>query len=87
MTENASEHETSRDVGFLVICLLVCLHVIWLLLMPWVPGIAKATMNRFHLSSSSFAVWAIQFPIPTMYNFANQYEVREFPKRTFGSGH
>lgn len=79
MTENASEHETSRDTVFLAICCFVILNAVWLLLMPWVPGIAQATMNRFHLSSSSFPVWAIQFPIPTMYNFANRFEVREIP--------
>jgi hypothetical protein len=80
MTDNASDQETSRDVGFLAICLLVIITAVWLLLMPWVPSIARATINRFHLTSSSFAVWAIQFPIPTMYNFANRFEVREFPE-------
>jgi hypothetical protein len=49
----------------------------WLLLMPWVPAIAATTLKRFHLSTGSFAAWAVQFPIPAMYNFANRYEVHE----------
>lgn len=49
---------------------------IWLLAMPWVPTIAGCTMRRFHLQSDSFAVWAIQQPIPPMYSFANTAQVR-----------
>ncbi len=67
------------DAGFIAITGLVALISIWLLLTPCVPSIASATMRRFHLSSSSFLAWAIQFPIPAMYNFANQYEVRQLP--------
>ena len=52
---------------------------IWLLLMPWIPAIGRTTLNRFHLNSGSFATWAVQFPIPAMYNFANRYEVRRKP--------
>jgi hypothetical protein len=58
---------------------LISVVVVWLLLMPLVPTIARQTMLRFHLRSHSFAQWAIQFPIPSMYNFANQYEVRATP--------
>ena len=49
---------------------------VWLLAMPWVPAIARCTMNRFHLQTDSFAAWAIQQPIPPMYSFANTTEVR-----------
>lgn len=34
-------------------------------------------MRRFHLRDNSFLVWAIQQPIPAMYNFANRYRVWE----------
>ena len=60
----------------LVIVTLVVTIAIWLLLMPVVPAIASATLHRFHLRTHSFAVWAMQFPIPAMYNFANRYEVQ-----------
>jgi hypothetical protein len=68
-----------RDLGFCAIVTFVALIATWLLLMPWVQGIAKLSMQRFHIRTPSFAVWVAQFPIPSMYNFANQYKVEEFP--------
>ncbi len=67
------------DWGFAMIVALIAVVTIWLLLTPLVSSVALASMHRFHLRSRSFAVWAVQFPIPTMYNFANRYEVREVP--------
>ncbi|MCP4890083.1 MAG: hypothetical protein GY904_26200 [Planctomycetaceae bacterium] len=64
-----------RDYGMLVIVMLIVTIAIWLLLMPVVPAIASATLHRFHLRTPSFAAWAMQFPIPAMYNFANRYKV------------
>ena len=69
----------ARDRGFIAIVTLVAANAVWLLMMPWVPGIARCTLDRFHLRTGSFAAWAIQCPIPSMYNFANRYEAREFP--------
>jgi len=69
-----------RDPFFLAIISFVIAIVIWLILTPIVPAVASVSMHRFHLRSRSFATWAIQFPIPTMYNFANRYEVREIPQ-------
>ncbi len=68
-----------RDYGFIAIVILVAITTVWLLLMPWVTAIASATLNRFHLRSSSFVTWAIQFPIPSMYNFANRFRVTDVP--------
>lgn len=78
MTDSSKSVE-HRDYGFIAIVALSIVIAIWLLLMPWVPAIASSTMNRFHLRGDSFAWWAIQAPIPSMYNFANRFEVREFP--------
>ncbi len=50
---------------------------LWVMAMPWVPAVASVTMRRFHLSSDTFWGFAIQQPIPAMYNFANRVEVRE----------
>ena len=52
------------------------LVAVWLLAMPWVPAIARCTMQRFHLQTGSFAAWAIQQPIPPMYSLANTTEER-----------
>ncbi|MGB7326449.1 MAG: hypothetical protein WBD31_16365 [Rubripirellula sp.] len=68
-----------RDFGFIAIVALIVVTAAWILLMPWVPAIASATLHRFHLRSSSFGVWAVQFPIPSMYNFANRYEMTDVP--------
>tara|TARA_R110002049_G_scaffold2750_9_gene22373 strand:- start:43752 stop:44213 length:462 start_codon:yes stop_codon:yes gene_type:complete len=67
------------DLGFIAIMILVGVVVVWLLLTPLVPSVSLATMRRFHLGSESFTKWAMQFPIPAMYNFANQYEMRSLP--------
>lgn len=63
------------DRGFIAIVFLVTLISAWLLMMPFVPAIAKTTINRFHLRTSHFAGWFLQQPIPAMYNLANHYEV------------
>lgn len=68
-----------HDWGFCFIVVFIGLIAAWLLLMPWMPGIAKHSLQRFHLRTRSFSVWAAQFPIPSMYNFANQYKVEEYP--------
>lgn len=67
----------SVDYVYYGIIAVLVLVATWLLLMPWVPAIASATMHRFHLRTRSFPAWAVQQPIPSMYNFANRYEVRE----------
>ncbi|TWU00821.1 hypothetical protein [Stieleria varia] len=69
----------SNDWFFRGIVALVCCVAFWLLLTPFVPAVARSTMGRFHLSSSSFAWFALQQPIPAMYNFSNQYEVQDVP--------
>lgn len=69
--------KSNRDYGFIAIVTFVVAVAIWLLLMPLVPAIASATLHRFHLRNNSFVSWAIQFPIPAMYNFANRYQVRD----------
>jgi hypothetical protein len=67
------------DIGFFAIIVLVIAVTAWLVLTPILPAVASASMHRFHLRSQSFFAWAIQFPIPTMYNFANRFEISELP--------
>lgn len=67
------------DWGFRVFVGVIAVIAAWLIAMPWVPAIAKTTMNRFHLRTSSFAAWAIQQPIPPMYNFRNTTQIRSAP--------
>lgn len=80
---NASEQSpgrAGRDPLFVMIVLAVCAVAIWLLLMPFFPAIARVSLRRFHLCTESFPLWAIQAPVPAMYNFGNQYEIRDLPE-------
>ena len=79
ITEAPPVPKAEPDRGFIAITGLLACIAIWLLLMPWVRGISLASMQRFHLRSSSFFAWAAQFPIPAMYNFANRAEIHRYP--------
>ncbi len=72
-----------RDLGFHALVGLLGLVAIWLLAMPLVPAVTESTMHRFHLTTPSFSWWAIQQPIPSMYNFDNRFEMQRQPR---GSG-
>lgn len=72
------QHPRSNDVGFHAIVLLVTSVALWLLWTPWSAQISRTSMRRFHLQSGSFFVWAAQFPIPSMYNFANRCVVEKY---------
>ncbi len=69
----------STDWSYRILVTALASVAVWLMAMPWVPAIARCTMNRFHLQTHSFAAWAIQQPIPPMYSFANTTEVRNRP--------
>lgn len=75
----AERNEPSPSWGLIGIYTLVVACVLWIVMTPWVESIAQASLRRFSLTSRSFGVWAIQQPIPAMYNFANTYEVRQWP--------
>lgn len=75
----AIKWQLGNDYGFIAILVGVVVIALWLLLMPIIPAIAETTMRRFHLRSGNFAGFAAQFPIPAMYNFANQTKVKNVP--------
>ncbi len=68
-----------KSIFLSLIYVVIAMIAMWILLMPWVPAIAAVSMRRFHLTSSSFVWWAIQQPIPSMYNFCNTFEIRQWP--------
>jgi hypothetical protein len=69
----------SIDGFYYVILSMVAAIALWLVSMPFCKFVQRTTINRFHLQTESFAVWAIQQPIPAMYNLYNRYEVRPSP--------
>jgi hypothetical protein len=70
------------DFGFVGLVGLVMVVAGWLLTMPFCTFIQRTTLNRFHLQTQSFVVWAFQQPIPSMYNMYNRFEIRPSPWRT-----
>ena len=65
--------------SFYMAALPVFLVTVTLLAMPFSMAIQRRMMERFHLASRSFVGWAALQPIPSMYNFANQVWISEFP--------
>ena len=50
-----------------------------LLALPFSPAIQLRIMERFHLASDHFVGWAALQPVPSMYNFANEVWISDFP--------
>ncbi|MEP3931004.1 hypothetical protein [Rhodopirellula bahusiensis] len=75
----SSLNRAKPDWGYRILLTVAAIVAAWLLLMPICPPIVQSTMQRFHLRTPSFAWWAIQTPIPAMYNFKNTTEVRDLP--------
>lgn len=78
--------EKPTDWGFRSLLFALGCVGLWLLMTPWIPGVSQSLMNRFHLRSGSFVVWAIQQPIPSMYSFRNTTEIRDLPLDIAESG-
>ena len=51
----------------------------WLVLLPFNRSIQQTSLKRFHLATPNYLAWAIQQPIPAMYNFENQYWLSNKP--------
>jgi hypothetical protein len=77
-----AQPSVGSDREYLLITLLVVLVALWLLAMPFSRFVQQATLNRFHLQTRSFLVWALQAPVPAMYNFHNRYRVEPRPLST-----
>lgn len=86
MNERQETTTRDRDYGFYAILLLVLAVVAWLLSLPFCPFVQRASLNRFHLQTESFALWAAQQPVPAMYNFYNRYEISPSPWKDDASG-
>ena len=54
----------------LLICFVQVLRVTWS---------RQELFRQFHLDSSSFGQWALQQPVPAMYNYANEVWYEPFP--------
>ncbi len=69
----------SRDLSSATFLALITLAALWIILLPLNQTVQKTFLARFHLSSSSFSIWAVQQPIPSMYNFENRVWISAVP--------
>ena len=67
------------DWIYRVIVALIATVAVWLLALPFCPLIQRTALERFHLQTGSFAAWALQAPVPAMYNFHNRYRLESQP--------
>lgn len=63
------------DLGYRVIVMALVLVAGWLLALPLSGFVQRVALNRFHLQTGTFAGWALQAPVPAMYNFRNRFRV------------
>jgi hypothetical protein len=57
----------------------VAIHALWLLALPVSRTVQSVALRRFHLQTNSFALWALQAPVPAMYNFHNRARLQAQP--------
>ncbi len=62
-----------RDCSSGTLIALILVIALWLAFLPFVKFVQQATLNRYHLQTGSFSLWAIQQVIPAIYNFENEY--------------
>ena len=63
------------DALSLAIVVAVVLFSLAILSLPFSGAARNAALRRFHLAGWPVAVWAIFQPLPSMYNFENEWEV------------
>ncbi|MGE3980398.1 MAG: hypothetical protein AB7F70_03110 [Candidatus Omnitrophota bacterium] len=62
---------------FISILLLIYLYIGFKLISP---GLRERSLAQFHLTCPTFIGWALNQPIPAMYNFANEIWIGNRPK-------
>jgi hypothetical protein len=64
------------SVGYRAMQALIACVAAWLLALPVVSFVQTAALNRYHLQTSTFLAWALQAPVPAMYNFRNHFTLQ-----------
>ncbi len=63
-----------KDRAGLVLLALILATIAWTLSIIFSPTMRDMAMERFHLGSDNFAIWAAHQSVPSMYNFENQIQ-------------
>lgn len=74
-----AEPDGGTDWTLRAIIALLVIVAGWLLALPLSSHVRRVAMDRYHLQSGSFVGWAIQAPVPAMYNFYNRYRLEPQP--------
>jgi hypothetical protein len=61
------------DKPALILFALIGLVFAWNLALPMSHTLQEAGLKRYHLASGNYYAWAVQQPIPSIYNFENRY--------------
>ncbi len=61
----------TRDTSVLWILVPLILIFVWIVQLPFNSAVQHATLCRFQMQTPSFWAWAVQQPIPAMYNCEN----------------
>jgi len=65
----------SKDIPSTLLLVAIVGIALWIVALPMSATVQEAYLKRFHLASPSFLSWAIQQPVPAMYNFENQVTI------------
>lgn len=65
----------SKDIPSTLLLAAIVGIALWIVALPMSATVQEAYLRRFHLASPSFLSWAIQQPVPAMYNFENQVTI------------
>lgn len=72
----------SNDMASMVLLTGIVVVASWIIALPFNRSVQETYLRRFHLASPNFAVWAIQQPVPSMYNFENRVWASQNPVTT-----
>jgi hypothetical protein len=67
---------TSKDASSAVLLTAIIGVAIWIVALPLSSSVQETYLKRFHLTTPSFVTWAIQQPVPAMYNLENRFWFR-----------
>ena len=66
----------SKDASSALMLTAIVGIAVWIVALPISSTVQETYLNRFHLATSSFVGWAVQQPVPAMYNLENRFWFR-----------
>ncbi|MFK7767358.1 MAG: hypothetical protein AB8B55_09065 [Mariniblastus sp.] len=75
----------TKDISSMVLLGTILGVALWIVALPFSTTVQDTYLKRFHLDSKNFVAWAVQQPVPAMYNFENRvcFSDREISETEF----